>query len=155
MERAKALELMKQFEMINSYVSPTEKVDSGAKGKLFEMLVKFYLNGRIATKNGVTANNGKGYDLTHKGHKIEVKSGCGQLDNITKSEYVIYSPTSELENARIFKVNDFMNILASINLIRTKKATNGKMVTSIQSFKNSKSKTAKFYQLLETYGTKI
>ena len=153
MKKKMAVEKMEQFASVKCYVVPTKDIDSGASGKAFEMLVKMFLNNGIRTKNAISAS-GK-VDVQYHKHTIEIKSGCGTLDNITKGEFVIYSPDSELENAMVFNSELFVEIVKACGLVRTKRMTDGTIKTTIQSFKNSKKKNAMFRTMLDNYGMDI
>lgn len=153
MEKKMTETKINEFASVQCYVPPTKTIDSGASGKAFEMLVKVFLNNGIRTKNAISAS-GK-VDVQYHKHTIEIKSGCGTLENITKSEFVVYSPDSELENAMVFKADMFVEIVNACGLVRTKRMTDGTVKTTIQSFKNSKKKNAMFRTMLENYGMDI
>lgn len=127
-------ELMKYFFKDN---------DCGKYGKIFEIIMKLYLNG-YRGNSCIVSPKGK-VDLKWKGHKIEVKSNCGELSDIVKSKYVIYTYDNQTDIAfpqdgRITTVDNFLSSLDELNLIRTKKSTNGYIKTTIQSYKNSNKK---------------
>lgn len=153
MEKNLAVSQMENYGKVNCYVTPIKTVDSGASGKAFEIAVKLYLNNAIRTKNAI-ASKGK-TDTTYHKHSIEIKSGCGTLDNITKSEFVIYSPDSVIENAMVFTSKMFVEIVNACGLVRSKKMTDGTTKTTIQSFKNSNKKNAMFREMLATYGISL
>ena len=153
MEKNIAVSQMENYGKVNCYVAPIKTVDSGASGKAFEIAVKLYLNNAIRTKNAI-ASKGK-TDTTYHKHTIEIKSGCGTLDNITKSEFVIYSPDSVINNAMVFTSAMFVEIVNACGLVRTKKMTDGTIKTTIQSFKNSNKKNAMFREMLATYGMSL
>lgn len=134
------------YEQVNCNIKPTKTIDSGSHGKAFEMRCKMYLNGGRGNIENVSSKGKK--DMQYKGLTIECKSGCGTLDKIEQNDYIIYSYDSTIDNARVFTVEQFMNALNNCNLIRTKKATNGNIVTCIQSFKNSKKKFAMWLEAL-------
>ncbi len=126
--------------------------DCGKYGKIFEIIIKLYLNG-YRGNSCIVSPKGK-VDVTYKGKRIEVKSNCGELDDIRKSEYVVYTMDNEAEvntpqYARVLPVDSFMYVLESINLIRTK-TNKGYVKTTIQSYKNSKKRSALFENLLVT-----
>lgn len=117
--------------------------DCGKYGKIFEIMTKLYLNG-YRGNSCIVSPKGK-VDVIWKGHKIEVKSNCGELTDVTKSEYVIYTYDSQTDIAfphdgRITTVDNFLNSLDELNMIRTKKTTNGYIKTTIQTYKNSNKK---------------
>lgn len=120
-----------------------KSTDCGKYGKMFEIMIKLYLNGYKGNSCIVSAK-GK-VDVTWKGHKIEVKSNCGELDDVTKSDYVIYTYDNECDvafpsDARITTADNFIDSLSELNLIRMKKTTSGYIKRTIQSYKNSKKK---------------
>lgn len=153
MEKNVAKEMSANYRIGNCHVSPIKGKDSGKDGKAFEIDVKLYLNNAIRTKNAI-ASKGK-TDTTYHKHTIEIKSGCGTLDNITKSEFVIYSPDSVIENALVFTSGMFVEIVNACGLVRTKKMTDGTIKTTIQSFKNSNKKNAMFREMLANYGMSL
>lgn len=148
---------------VNVHVTPIKReeaealgfknANSGANGEAFEMDIVMYLCGRVYAKNGI-ASKGR-VDLTKSGRKIEIKSGCGTLDNVAKAEFVIYSPDSTIETARAFTTEMFMDILNACGLVRIKKMSDGSIKKAIQTFKNSKKKETMFRNLLNTYGMDI
>lgn len=155
MKKIIALTEIKNLFNIDCYVQATKGIDSGAHGKAFEGAIKLALTGRVQTKNLVSSNKRK-EDLKIKGIRIEIKSGCGTLDNVKNVDVVIYSPTSTIENAYILNASDFLNGLESIGLVRhDKKMSNGKIKTAIQSFKHNNKATRNLYAMLETYGEKL
>lgn len=120
-----------------------KSTDCGKYGKMFEIMIKLYLNGYKGNSCIVSAR-GK-VDVTWQGHKIEVKSNCGELDDVTKSDYVIYTYDNQCDvafpnEARITTTNNFIDSLSELNLIRMKKTTGGYIKRTIQSYKNSKKK---------------
>lgn len=134
-----------------------KKNDSGFFGKEFEKAVKHYLNGNKGNVNRVSAK-GK-HDVKYHGLIIEIKSNCGEINNnINSNDYVIYTMDNKTdyerpEHARVLTVEQFINVLESCGLIRYKTATNGATVKAIQSYKNSKRKSALFASLLEQFET--
>lgn len=150
MKKIFANEKLTNYENIDCYQKPIKEIDSGSMGKAFEMQVRLFLTNKIGIKNAVQTK--KKTDLTYKGYKVEIKSGCGTLDGIEKNDFVIYSPTSTIDNARVFTTSTFLNILGCCGLIRSKRMSDYSTKTTIQSFKNSNKKMAKFYDMLNTYG---
>jgi hypothetical protein len=130
--------------------------DDGRNGKAFEGFCKIADCGYIRGNNVVTSNK-KPYDTTLYGSPIEYKTGCGELDTLIEHYnnndpvIVCYSPTADKYDRYWLTVEDFIDGLSSIGLIRKKKSSRGKEVTAIQSFKNSRKKTAELYDMLSTY----
>ena len=117
--------------------------DSGRFGKVFEITTKLYLNG-YRGNSCIVSPKGK-VDLIYKGNKYEVKSNCGELDDIRLSKYVIYTEDSEStcrvpSCGHIFAVDEFLATLNNLGLIRRKKTTAGYIKTTIQTYKNSRKK---------------
>ena len=130
--------------------------DDGRKGKAFEGISKIadthYIRG-----NSVVTSNKQAYDTTIKGRMVEYKTGCGELDTLIQhykngdNVLVCYSPYADITDRYWLSVRDFINGLSSIGLIRKKKSSRGKEITAIQSFKNSRKKTAELFDMLNTY----
>lgn len=133
------------------------KNDSGFYGKEFEKAVKHYLNGNRGNSSAVSAK-GK-HDVKYHGLIFEIKSNCGEINsNINSNDYVIYTMDNKTdyerpERAHVLTVEQFINVLESCGLIRYKTATNGATVKAIQSYKNSKRKSALFASMLEQFET--
>ena len=160
MKNLEALNKIETLEAVDVHVVPIRKdiatqmgyvnPNHGSKGEAFEMLVNLFLNGQIRSKYGI-AGKGK-FDTKYHGHKIEVKSGSGTLENVLKSEFVVYSPDSEIETALVFSARVFLEIVNACGLVRQKKMSDGSIKTTIQSFKNSNKKNALFRGMLAKYG---
>ena len=131
--------------------------DSGKYGKAFELNTKKYLNGRRGNIDHVSPKNHT--DVRFHGIKLEIKSNCGEInDDIKKNDFIIYTMDNESDyyepfNAKVLTPDEFLNVLESLNLIRTKKSTCGTMKTTIQSYKNSKRKTTALYGALNQFIT--
>lgn len=162
----------------NCHVKPTKGVNSGNAGRTAELAVKLALNNYRGAK-GVTGATRKDTFKTLDGivTSFEIKSGCGVLANIDengnyygtmlKSEYVIYIPEYNpllpvTIQAYVLLVQDFIEILQEVGLIRLKMSgaqyNNGQRKEgafydrlTIQTFNNSKKKTAQLYDALNRY----
>ena len=138
-------------------INQFKTTDSGRYGKAFEINVKHFLNGNRGNANKVSAK-GK-TDVTSKGIKYEIKSNCGEInEDILKNDYIIYSPDNMTdfehpEQAFVIPAQTFVDMFFALGLIRTKKSTNGQLKTSIQSYRNSKRKTAMLFNALMQYNT--
>ena len=120
--------------------------DSGRYGKIFEIVVKLYLNGYKGNSCIVSAK-GK-VDVTYKGEKIEVKSNCGELDDI-KAKTMIYTMENTIDvyqpgRAVVITTEKFFGVLESENLIKVTKKTSGYTKHNIQTYRNSKRRYTKF-----------
>lgn len=131
--------------------------DSGKYGKAFEIAVKIFFNGGRGNAHKVAL---KGHtDMIYHGYKIEIKSNCGELGaDMMSKDYVIYSMDNMVDcfcplTAVIMTPSEFMNMLDRLGLIRTKTSTGGAVKTTIQSYKNSKRKTALLLGALAQYPT--
>lgn len=153
MKKQEVIERNEQLKQVNCYVAPTKTIDSGASGKSFEIDVKLFLNGRIATKQAIATI--RKIDTRFKGLKIEIKSNCGTLDGIENNDYVVYSPNATLETARVFTPTQFMELVNACGLFRTKKTSSGYFVKAIQSYKNSMKKSALWYSTLKQNGLSL
>lgn len=147
-------------EQVNEILNTFKVSNSGRYGSTFEIVVKKYLNGNKGNSNAVSSK-GKS-DVTYYGNKCEIKSNCGELTRETeRADYVIYTMDNRndiynCECAFVIPGNDFMNILEQVGLIRyNKKNRNQNRVTakSIQTYNNSKRKTALLYGMLSNYET--
>lgn len=142
----------------------TEKVlsffkesDSGKYGKAFEIAVKIFFNGGRGNAHKVAL---KGHtDMIYHGERYEIKSNCGELGaDMMSKDYVIYSMDNIVDcfyplTAVVMTPSEFMNMLDRLGLIRTKTSTSGTVKTTIQSYKNSKRKTALLLGALAQYPT--
>ena len=157
---------------VNVHQKPTTGVNSGAEGRAFERAVNYELGliKRSLEVQGANRIDSVKY-ITLDGKKkrinIEIKTGCGTLavlnsdgtiasSPLLNSDFIVYTPQfypalAVRDQALVFEVDDFMDILKRHGLIRKK--TSGKMnsikkgggewyydIMSIQSFKNSKKK---------------
>ena len=138
----------------NETIKQFKETDNGRFGKALEINVKMYLNGNRGNSDRVSAK-GKN-DVKHKGKIFEIKSNCGELNNIEKNDYIIYSMDNEKDFANpdsiyVFTPEDFLYIMETCGLVRRKKTTGGYTVKAIQSYRNSKKKSAMLAEMLETY----
>lgn len=131
--------------------------DSGRYGKAFELNTKRYINGKRG--NVYTVSSKGKTDVVFKKLKYEIKCNCGELNDIEKNDFVIYTMDAEAiydkpEQAHVIPANEFLTMLDSIGLIRySKKSTSGTRKRAIQSYKNSKKKTMLLAEMLEQYPT--
>lgn len=159
---------MKQFELINERLHEADmkkavseknwkavveaiepfykESDSGKYGNIFEIITKLNLNG-YKGNSCVVSPKGK-VDVTYKGQKIEVKSNCGELDDIT-ADIIIYTMDNKEDifspdEAHVLTRDNFFKVLRDNNLIRTTKKKNGYIKHNIQSYKNSKKRSHNF-----------
>ena len=162
----------------NCHVKPTTGINSGNEGRTVELAVKLALdNYRGAQAISAATRKDTFKSLDGVKTSFEIKSGCGVLANIDengnyygtmlKSEYVIYVPEYDINlpvtcQAYVLLVEDFIEILQEIGLIRLKMSgaqyCNGQRKEgafydrlTIQTFKNSKRKTALLYEALNRY----
>ena len=147
-------EMMEFYELTLVYFKES---DNGRHGKAFEINVKEYLNGKRGNSNKVSAI-GK-TDVKHKGITYEIKSNCGEInDNIYKNDFIIYTEDNRANycqpwNAYVIPVDEFIDGLKALNLLRRKRATNGAWKTTIQTYSNSKKRLNAFKEWLSTYPT--
>lgn len=151
----KGFKKMKDYDFTNT-INQFKNTDSGRFGKAFEINVKRYLNGNRGNSGKVSAK-GKN-DVKSKGLIYEIKSNCGELERIEKNDFIIYSMDNIRDydkpyNAKVINPIDFITMLNNLGLVRTKKSTSGTIKTTIQSYKNSKKKTALLSEALEQYPT--
>ena len=149
---------------------------SGAWGTLLELEIKKSLNNTRQLKSGA----GK-VDTRKKGLKIEIKSACGELatldengkmiTSIFRNDLVIYAPFYEPDDdiftcCYVFTIDGFKRALESANMVREKMSTNmckrkkaGMTYyndrLSIQSFTNSKKRTAAWLTALDENGISL
>lgn len=143
--KAKAIEKMNTYREYtrgcDCYVTPTQGVNSGSDGRMYELAVKMCLNNYRFS--GIVAS-AKSIDTTKKINgkicKFEIKSGCGTLCNLDKegniinspllkSDYVIYTPryysdVPVVKQAYVFAIQDFLFVLEECGLIRYKYSGN-------------------------------
>jgi hypothetical protein len=177
MKKAECLERNAKYhayaQSVEVHQKPTEGVNSGAHGNDFERQIKMAMgNYRF---NGVA--NAKQADTTKRLHganiRFEIKSGCGELirynrdgecvGDIRNSDYIIYCPEYDInrpaqEQAYIFPATMFFNLMLKNGMLREKKSSNMMKQPkelqfydriTIQSFNNSKKKTALMYELMK------
>lgn len=130
--------------------------DSGRFGKAFEINCKKLINGKRGNSDRVAAKGRT--DMKNHGITYEIKSNCGELTAIERNKYVIYtydntSDWNHPERAHVIPSKDFVTILENCGLIREKVTTNKSIVRAIQSYKNSKRKTARFTAYIDMYPT--
>ena len=130
--------------------------DMGKYGKAFEINVKLVLNGNRGNSSKVSAK-GK-TDVQYHGKKLEIKSNCGELEKIVKNDFVVYTMDNvrdfqNPERAAVIPANEFFQMMEKLGLVREKKTTGGYIKTTIQSYKNSKRKTAALAEALAKYPT--
>lgn len=149
---------------------------SGAWGTLLELEIKKSLGNTRQLKSGA----GK-VDTRKKGLKIEIKSACGELatldesgkmiTSIFKNDLVIYAPFYEPDDdiftcCYVLTIDGFRRALESANMVREKMSTNmckrkkaGMSYyndrLSIQSFTNSKKRTAAWLTALDENGISL
>lgn len=144
---------MKNYEIT---IEQFKETDCGRYGKAFEINVKHFLNGNRGNSDKVSAK-GK-TDVKYHGFKLEIKSNCGELDGIEKNDYIIYSMDNERdyitpEQAIVIPADTFKEMLEDLGLVRVKKSSSGMKKTTIQSYKNSKKKSAALEIALSEYIT--
>lgn len=134
-----------------------KNTDSGKYGKAFEIAVKIYFNGNKGNSHKVAL---KGHtDMQYHGATYEIKSNCGELgSDLMNKDYIIYSMDNIVDcfyplTAVVMTPAEFWNMLDTLGLIRTKTTTAGTVKTTIQSYKNSKRKTALLLGALAQYPT--
>ena len=147
---------MKKMEMVG--IDNFKFNDSGKYGKAFEINVKRALNGGRGNSSKVSAK-GK-TDVQYHGKKLEIKSNCGELEKISKNDYVVYSMDNMAEfdkpwYASVIPADEFFQMMESLGLVREKKTTGGYIKTTIQSYKNSKKKTLALRVALAKYPTLV
>lgn len=141
----------------NETVNQFKATDCGRFGKAFEINVKSYMNGKRGNSDHVSAK-GKA-DVQHKKVRYEIKSNCGEINNdILKNDYIVYTYDNatmyvEPQNARVIPAAEFVKLVERLGLMRTKKSTNGQLKTTIQSYANSKRKSALWMQAVDSYPT--
>lgn len=131
-----------------THQKPTRGVNSGAHGRLYELLIKLALQNYKF--NGVAKQGRKDTRKKINGlfFNIEIKSGCGELvawdlmtekiiSDIRSNEYVIYAPefmpvatndcdraiTNAVKQSYIIETKYFWQELCKNGLIRTKKSS--------------------------------
>lgn len=133
-----------------------KETDCGAMGKTFERDLKVLLG-----QADKVASQGRA-DLRRRYKYIECKTNAGELGElggklIKGSSLVMYVPVVNMalpvEKQEGFLIDrvEFLEILDELGLIRTKKSTNGKMKTTIQTvwnYKQNKPHSLKKYNAL-------
>ena len=143
--------------MTYATIDEFKATDSGKYGKCFELNVKRFLNGNRGNVEHVSSKNHA--DVHFHGLRLEIKSNCGEInDDIMRNDYIIYTPMSEHdyvnpEQAKVITPDLFIATLMSLGLLRKKTSTNGAERTTIQSYKNSKRKTAAWLAALSQFET--
>lgn len=133
---------------INTIANNYKETDSGRFGKAIETAIKQYFN----RKNTSVSPAGK-TDFIKAHWHYEIKIGGGELGLlggklIKGSSLVLYVPvvngngTIKEQEGFFLTRDNFLKALEQANLIRTKKATNGTMKTTIQTFWNVKANKA-------------
>lgn len=147
---------MKKIEMVG--IENFKANDSGKYGKAFEINVKRALNGGRGNSSKVSAK-GK-TDVQYHGKKLEIKSNCGELEKISKNDYVVYTMDNVAEfdkpwYASVIPADEFFQMMEDLGLVREKKTTGGYTKTTIQTYKNSKKKTLALRVALAKYPTLV
>ena len=133
---------------INTIANNYKVTDSGRFGKAIETAIKEYFN----RKNTSVSSAGK-TDFIKAHRYYEIKTGGGELGLlngklIKGSSLVLYVPvvngngTIKEQEGFFLTRDNFLKALEQANLIRTKKASNGTMKTTIQTFWNVKANKA-------------
>lgn len=129
---------------INTIANNYKTTDSGKFGKAIEISIKEYFN----RKNTNVSSAGKTDFIKARKH-YEIKTGAGELGLIDSrlvkgSSLVLYVPvvygdgTIEEQEGFFLTRDMFLQTIEQAGLMRTKKATNGTMKTTIQTFWNVK-----------------
>lgn len=129
---------------INTIANNYKTTDSGRYGKAIEIAIKEYFN----RKNTTVSSAGK-TDFIKARKRYEIKTGAGELgllDNklVKGSSLVLYVPivnkygTIDEQEGFFITRENFLKAIEISGLMRTKKATNGTMKTTIQTFWNTK-----------------
>lgn len=180
----KKAEIQQYIEYVkaeNEKAERGEPYNSGARGRLFEALIKYDLG--TYNFNGMAARSGLvdiKKTINEKMRSIEAKTGAGELGTISpdgkksipllKKYGIIYAPEFDINlpacrQAYFLTPKEFWNILEECGLIRyktsssvTRAAKQGLIEKyydriAIQTFTNSAKKIDQFYDLLEEYAT--
>lgn len=129
---------------INTIANNYKTTDSGKFGKAIEISIKEYFN----RKNTNVSSAGKTDFIKARKH-YEVKTGAGELGLldgrlVKGSSLVLYVPvvygdgTIEEQEGFFLTRENFLKAIEISGLMRTKKATNGTIKTTIQTFWNAK-----------------
>lgn len=149
-----------EFNALDNYdkaVWAYKPTNSGKYGNVFEIAVKQYFNGTRGNAFSVSAK-GK-TDFIYHGFKFESKSNCGELIDIEKNDYVVYTMDNKTnykhpEEGRVIPAYLFVPMIAQCGLLRkSKKSTNGYRHNAIQSYSNSKRKSEYLEKLLYGFPT--
>lgn len=127
---------------INTIANNYKTTDSGKYGKAIEIAIKEYFN----RKNTSVSSAGKTDFIKARKH-YEIKTGAGELGLIDSrlvkgSSLVLYVPvvygdgTIEEQEGFFLTRDNFLQVIEQAGLMRTKKATNGTIKTTIQTFYN-------------------
>lgn len=133
---------------INTIANNYKTTDSGRFGKAIETAIKEYFNRK---NTSVSAAGKTDFIKAHMHYEIKISGGeLGLLGGklIKGSSLVLYVPvvngngTIKEQEGFFLTRDNFLKALEQANLIRTKKATNGTMKTTIQTFWNVKANKA-------------
>lgn len=134
--------------------------DDGRIGKSWELAVREYVQPRSGRTGKVSHNYTWYSDMKKKSEsgnywKFEIKSACGELDNIDKADFIIYCPEVDIhilpeKQGFVIPTSDFLQLLEGVGysgkgqITRQKTSTSGKIVKSFQSFySNGRPKASK------------
>ena len=144
-----------ELEIVSSKILESmNPKDSGRFGKIGEIMVKYYING-YRGNSLVVSGKGK-TDVKYHGLTLEIKSNCGELEKISKNDFVVYTMDNRTDYNRpqdwkVIPAAEFFQMMEKLGLVREKKTTAGYIKTTIQSYNNSKRKTARLAEALEEY----
>ena len=177
MKKDEFLKAVSNYENFAKTVNAHSKdAHNGAWGTLLELEIKKSLNNTRQLKSGA----GK-VDTRKKGFKIEIKSACGELatldengnmvTSVFKNDLIIYAPFYEPDDdiftcCYVLTIDGFKKALESANMIRQKMSTNMSKRKkaglpyyndrlAIQSFTNSKKRTAAWLTALDENGISL
>jgi hypothetical protein len=136
------------------------ELDDGKIGKCWELAVREYVQPRSGRTGKVSHNYTWYADMKKRATdgsywKFEIKSACGELDNIDKADFIIYCPEVDLnilpeKQGFVIPVNDFLQLMEGVGysgkgqVTRLKSTRTGKIVKSFQSFfSNGRPKASK------------
>lgn len=177
MKKAEFLERNAKYhayaQSVEVHQRPIKGVNSGAHGNDFERQIKmamgnYRFNGVANAKRADTRKRYNGVNI-----RFEIKSGCGELirynregecvGDIRNSDYIIYCPEYDIEQpaqeqAYVFPATMFFDLMLENGMLREKKSSNMMKQlkelqfydrVTIQTFNNSKKKTALMYKLMK------
>lgn len=85
------------IEIMHEQLDARNALDSGARGKAFEIAIRSYLAQRYVSKvkpagkkDGWTTYNGKKVDY-------EIKTACGEIETADRSKLIIYCPEVDID----------------------------------------------------------